>query len=110
MNATKASPRFKILKFRPIGSKPIKKRVEISIPPKLSTSLIRTAYHNDSTSPSHGKNSKRKIGKGFPILNEKHSGNVSLNSSLNMSAKLSGSLNRTQLVHSLATNRSIGTE
>ena len=110
MNPTKVSPRFKILKFRPIVTKRLKKRTEISIPPKLSTSLIRSAYQNDSTSPSHGKSSKRKIGKCFPILNEKHSGNISLSSSLNLTTKLSGSLNRTQLVHSLATNRSIGPE
>ncbi|OMJ73488.1 hypothetical protein SteCoe_27821 [Stentor coeruleus] len=109
MNGPKASPRFKIIKFRPIGSKTGKKKT-ITINPiksKLGTSaLMRSSGQNDSNSSKQPTSSKRKIENCFPVLSDKFSLNSSINTSINTSTKLNGSLNRTQIFTSQGTPHS----
>ena len=98
MNGTKASPRFKIIKFRSPATKSAKKPSSIA-PIKLkpgTSSIMRSKLLNDSSSPKQLNSSKRRIEKCFPVLPEKFSLNSSLNSSINATTRLNGSLNRSQ--------------
>lgn len=108
MNGINPSPRFKVIKFRPVVSKSVKKRNPVA-PPKLQSthSQSRGPIRKDSNSPKHSNSSKHKIENCFPVLSDKISVNTSLNSSLNYSIKLNGSWNRSQIIQNLPTNRSI---
>ena len=109
MNGPKPSPRLKLIKFRAIATKPLKRPSGQTIalkPAKLGSSIIRSKLLNDSSSPKHPLSSKRKLEKQFPTLTDKPSLKTSLNSSLNTSSKLNGSFNRTQLFQSSGTPRS----
>ena len=106
MNGINPSPRFKIIKFRPVVSKSTKKRHPVApSKPQVAHSQIRPPTKNDSNSPKNSRSSKRKIESGLPVLCDKFSVSTSLNSSLNLSAKLNGSWNRSQLIQNLSTKR-----
>ena len=100
MNGPKASPRFKIIKFRALGTKNTKKTTGVIGPIKGkpgTSSMARSVLSNES--PKQLNLSKKRIEKCFPVLSDKFSLNSSLNSSINTSTKLNGSLNRSQLTN-----------